>query len=853
MNALPIQALFTDIRQALADSTQLILQAPTGAGKSTALPLAMLDWSEIDGKILMLEPRRMAARNVAQFIAKQRGEPLGQSVGFRVRGESKVSANTRLEVVTEGVLTRMIQQDPELTGYDLVIFDEIHERHLTTDLGLALALEVQGSFREDLILMAMSATLEGLPIQSLMPEAVFLESQGRSFPVEITYRPPRPNHDWLDHMARVIVELLNQDLQTQNAEGSLQTQDAEGSLQTQNAEGSLLAFLPGQREIMRLAQRLSERLSPDEFIIAPLYGSLPAKAQDSAIAAAPPGKRKVVLSTNVAESSLTIEGITLVVDSGYKRQASFNPKTAVSRLSLKRISQSSAAQRAGRAGRLSPGRAIRLWGQEEQGRLLQADEPEILHGDLTSVVLDAALWGVSTLGELPLLSPASIANEAVAWQLLTQLALVDANHRITEHGRKAYKLGCHPRLAHMLLMAAEQEQPSILAQAAVVAGIIESRSRVRRGADILNYLDDARRGEAGQLAQSYLQRMQGRSQMQPGRLATEGADGDAIALLLAWAFPDRIAKARGASGYQLASGAGVVLNEDDALTGEPWLVVADFQESEGQSSGRVQLAARLDPALFDNQLTAYRLKQLVCGWDEKQQKFYAEEQSRLGAIVLDKRPVTQLDDGQIKQAIYALIRAKGVAILGFGDKVNQLRLRLALAQSYQLPGSWPALDDEALLDSLEQWLGPYLDGVRRLSQLQALDFYSLLHNLLPWEQQQVLNEQLPTHWLMKTGTRAQISYELPGRALLSVRLQEALGMAQSPMLAQGKLVVTMALLSPAQRPLALTADLANFWQGPYKEVQKEMKGRYPKHLWPDDPANTLPTKMTKKKTLNSGQ
>ena len=831
MNQLPIHDLLPALREALAHSQQLILQAPTGAGKSTALPLAMLNWSEIKGKILMLEPRRMAARNVAQFIAKQRGETIGQSVGFKVRGESKVSAATRLEVVTEGVLTRMIQQDPELTGYAVIIFDEIHERHLTTDLGLALALEVQTSFREDLSILAMSATLSGLPLQALMPTAVNLQSEGRSFPVSIEYSAPRSSQDWLDHMAQVIVEALNH-----------------------QGEGSLLAFLPGQGEINRLMQRLSARLDPKLYLLAPLYGSLSPKLQDSAIAPAPEGMRKVVLSTNVAESSLTIEGITLVVDCGYKRQASFNPKTAVSRLSLKRISQSSAAQRAGRAGRLSPGHCIRLWGQEEQGRLLQADEPEILHGDLTSMVLDVAYWGESALEQLPLLSPPASANEAVAWTLLAQLEIVDDKRRITPHGKQAYQLGCHPRLAHMLLTAKQWQQTEpesqILGLACLLAGIIESRSRARRGADITDYLADARHGETAQLAQGYLTRMQSRASLDK---AISLAHPDDIAVLLALAFPDRIAKARGSSGYQLSGGAGVSLTEDDRLSGEPWLVVVEFQETQGQSCGRIYLAAAVNPERFKDRLSHCVSQEVVCGWDDDKARFYAQQQRRIGAIVLEQRPIEHLDDELIKQAIYDLVRCKGIAVLGFDDKVAQLRQRVTLARDYQLSGDWPAMDDASLLLSLETWLGPYLDNVRRLTQLKALDFYSLLHNLLPWPQQQVLAEQLPTHWPMKTGTRAQIRYEESGRALLSVRLQEALGMAQSPTLAQGKLVVTMELLSPAQRPLALTADLANFWVGPYVEVKKEMKGRYPRHLWPDDPANTLPTKYTKKKTLNNGQ
>ncbi|KIO36541.1 ATP-dependent helicase HrpB [Shewanella sp. cp20] len=829
-NAVPIQSLLGEIKQALADNAQLILQAPTGAGKSTALPLAMLDWPEIEGKILMLEPRRIAARSVAHFIAARRGEAVGQSVGFRVRGESSVSAKTRLEVVTEGVLTRMIQQDPELNGYGLVIFDEIHERHLTTDLGLALALEVQASFREDLKILAMSATLDGLPLKALMPEAASLVSEGRSFPVSLSYRPAA-HQDWLLHMAKVIVEAVGE-----------------------HQEGSLLAFLPGQREIARLQTLLSERLDAKQFLITPLYGALPPAQQDSAIAPPPPGMRKLVLATNVAESSLTIQDIRLVVDAGFKRQASFNPKTAVSRLSLKRISQSSAAQRSGRAGRLSEGHCIRLWPQQEHERLLKADEPEILHGDLTNAALDAAYWGVNALGALPLISPPSEANETVAWNLLQALALVDGDRRITAHGRAAYRLGCHPRLAHMLLAAREMDgmdEPYYLPLAAVLAALLESRTLARRGADISRYLNDARGGETAKLAQQYLTRMDAGRGKEIAKAISESRDQD-IATLLALAFPDRIAKARGAKGYQLACGAGVALNDDDALQGEPWLVVAQFQESEGQSSGRVLLAAKLDAALFDGALASLVESKVETGWDEEKARFYGLTQARIGAIILRERPLATLDEETIRQAIYQLIRTKGLSLLGFDDKVEQLRLRVALASQLGLAGDWPDLSEQALLMMLPEWLGPYLDGVRRLTQLKGLDFYTLLLNRMEWGQQQVLNEALPSHWPMKTGTRAAIRYENSGRALLSVRLQEALGMAESPRLAQGKLTVTMELLSPAMRPLALTADLANFWAGPYVEVKKEMKGRYPKHLWPDDPANTLPTKLTKKKMSAKG-
>ncbi|CAM3432521.1 ATP-dependent helicase HrpB [Shewanella pealeana] len=833
VTSLPIHALLQPLRDAFSCCQQVILEAPTGAGKSTALPLDMLNWPEISGKILMLEPRRVAARNVAQFIAKQRGCELGTEVGYRVKGDTRVSANTRLEIVTEGVLTRMIQQDPELTGVDMVIFDEIHERHLTTDLGLALALEIQASFREDLKILAMSATLSGLPLAELMPDAKQLKSEGRSFPVEHAYSGVPNQSHWIEHMAKVIVASLQE-----------------------HSQGSLLAFLPGQGEINKLHGILSSRLDSNVYVICPLYGSLSARAQDLAIAPAANGIRKVVLATNVAESSLTIDGITQVIDSGYKRQARFNPKTGVTRLSLKRISQASAAQRAGRAGRLMAGFCTRLWSQEEHGRLLKADEPEIVHSDLLSMVLDAAYWGVKSLNELPMLTQPSAANEDVSWRLLQTMAMVNESRSITQHGRQAHKLGCNPRLAHMLLMAkqsAEDNQDLNLGLlACILAGTLEARSRSRQGADISRYLLEALQGESSKQIRNWVKTL-GLSALGQLDLAqvARNASSDDIAMLLALAYPDRIAKARGVTGYQLANGSGVELANEDALSGSPWLVVADLQETEGRSQAKVYLAAQLNPQLFDSELASLVLTQEYGGWDEVKGRFFAEKQQKIGEILLTKTPIHNVDKRLIKQAILEQIRLKGLALMNFNEACQQLQQRVALARQYCPEHGWPALDSDTLLNELDSWLAPYLDEVRSLAQLQQLDCYTLLLNLLPWELQQQLEGLLPRKWPMATGSSVKIEYDATGRALLSVRLQEALGMQQSPRLAQGKLVVTMELLSPAHRPLALTADLESFWQGPYEHVKKEMKGRYPRHLWPDDPANTQPTKFTKKKTFSS--
>ncbi|ABE56441.1 ATP-dependent helicase HrpB [Shewanella denitrificans OS217] len=846
MSSLPIADLFAALRQKLTSHKQIIIEAPTGAGKSTALPLEMLGWPEITGRILMLEPRRVATRSVAQFIAKQLNQAVGETVGYRVRGESKVSRHTRLEIVTEGILTRMIQDDPELTGIDIIIFDEIHERHLTTDLGLALALEVQQSLRDDLRLIAMSATLTGLPLEGLMPEAAKLISLGRSFKVDIEYRPVPSQQQWLDYMGRVIVELLTNPIDHKQANSEV-------------FQGGLLAFLPGKGEIQRLASVLSQRLDPLMFQVCPLYGELSPAEQDKAISPAKAGVRKVVLATNVAESSLTISDITLVVDSGYKRGASFNPRTGVTRLGLKRISQASAVQRSGRAGRVAQGFGIRLWSQEEQGRLLAADEAEIATAELVSMALECAAWGVSDCEKLPLLSAPPAVHEQLSWQLLQRLELVDEGKKITALGQAAHALGCHPRLGHMLLKAKAISATQSIDSASdfsnlacLLAAIIEARGLPRKGADISGYLALATQGSMGQQARNWQRKLALSGSLE--RAASQANNSD-ISLLLALAFPDRIAKARGKEGFLLSNGTGVTLDAADPLSLSPWLVVADFQENEGRSAGRVYLAAELDMSLFDDELAYLVSKESHCGWDEIKGRFFGENRYRLGHIIVKTQTGQVLDAEGRTAALIALLREKGLSLVNFDEAVIQLQNRVQLARIFAPEYDWPSMDEAALLAELEHWLGPYLSEVNNLTKLSKLNLLPLLSSRLSWELNQKLEILAPTHWPMATGTRAPISYHYQqdgtqnqAQARLSVRLQEAYGLSQSPVLFNGKLTVTMALLSPAQRPLALTSDLASFWNGPYVDVKKEMRGRYPKHLWPDDPINTVPTKFTKKKT-----
>lgn len=855
MTQLPIHELLAPLRKALVEQNQVILQAPTGSGKSTALPLAMLDWPEIQGRIILLEPRRVAARNIAHYLAKCRQQNVGEEVGYRVRGETQVSRKTRLEIVTEGVLTRMIQADPELSDVAVVIFDEIHERHLTTDLGLALALEVQGSLREDLKLVAMSATLQGLGLHDLMPHAASLQSQGRSFPVGVIYRAPRQYKDWLSHCERQIIELLDSTSElAQSAVAAVVALNPQSDVQTLQ-QGSILVFLPGQKEINQLARRLGDRF--DEAVdICPLYGSLSFKAQDRALSMPSAKQRKVVLATNIAESSLTIAGVTFVVDCGLVRQASFNPKTGVTLLETKRISQASAVQRSGRAGRITEGACLRLWSKEEQGRLVQSAAPEILTSELVSMALDGAFWGVRSFSELALLTPPAPVNEQLAWELLQSLKMIDAQHKLTAHGRTAYTLGCHPRLAHMLLTAQAipekgQEQQRLLALACLLATLVEARGLPKLGVDISQYLTLACQAPLLLQAKKWLQKSIGVAQAKAidfNRVAREATDTD-IGMLLALAYPDRIAKQRGLHGYQLANGTGVELYERDALANQPWLVVADFQQQQGQSAGQVFLASRLEPALFEHELAELMQSHNTVGWDKSTGKFVAERQQKVGRIIVTKQKIASPSREALNQAILELVAEQGLQLLNMHADVEQLRYRVMLGRQVMPHMPWPDLSEKGLLDTLASWLLPYLDTVTSLKQLQQLNHAQILHNLMAWDCQQELASLVPTHWTLTTGTRSKITYQNDGRALMRVKLQETFGLQQSPVVAKGAVIVTLELLSPAQRPLALTSDLASFWQGPYVEVKKEMRGRYPKHLWPDDPANTQPTKFTKKRTL----
>ena len=812
--SLPVEKLIPELESQLCEQN-VILSAPPGAGKSTYLPLVLLKAPWLAGKkIIMLQPRRVAVRAIAGYLAGQLGEPVGQTVGYRIRGEARVSADTRLEILTEGLLTRLIQQDPELTDIGLVIFDEFHERNLHGDFSLALCLESQAALREDLRLLVMSATLENMQLERILPDAVCLSSEGRSYPVEVRYLPVTANQPWLTVMALVIRQALTEET------------------------GSLLAFLPGAGEIRRLAEQLERELA-DNIRLYCLYGDLGKEAQMAAIAPLAPGERKLVLATNIAETSLTIEGIRVVVDSGLEKVARFDLNQGITHLTLQKISQASATQRAGRAGRLGPGICYRLWGQEQHQRLARQSAPQILLADMAPLMLEAAAWGTDIPG-LPLLDQPTEAQLAQGRELLVKLGALDSSGRITTHGRNICQLGCHPRLANMLLAARDRGAAS-LSLACHLAALVESKDPLGRAETVsvsprLDYLQKRSADPLTRLAGGWA-----------GRLGTKLTDFDVdeAGELLALAYPDHIAKSRGNGRYLLASGLGVQLDETDPLCRCDYLVVANLLQSRS-GDARVGLAAPVSLDLLEAKFSHLISQRYSVDWDEGQQQIRALSQQRLGRIIMSSTNQAQLDEAQLQTLWAQLIRQKGLGWLPLSQSAHQWLGRVRLAAELMPDFEAAQWTDEALLADLETWLLPYLGNSRSYKQLAVLDCYSLLRNRLDWQAQSLLDKELPTHITVPSGSRCPLQYEQDGTVTLAVRMQEMYGLAETPVLCRGKIPLSIELLSPARRPLQKTRDLAGFWAGSYKEVQKEMKGRYPKHFWPDDPASARATTKTKK-------
>ncbi|WP_105233553.1 ATP-dependent helicase HrpB [Escherichia albertii] len=807
MSSLPVAAVLPELLAALDCAPQVLLSAPTGAGKSTWLPLQLLAHSGIDGKIILLEPRRLAARNVAQRLAELLNEKPGDTVGYRMRAQNCVGPNTRLEVVTEGVLTRMIQRDPELNGVGLVILDEFHERSLQADLALALLLDVQQGLRDDLKLLIMSATLDNDRLQQMLPEAPVVVSEGRSYPVERRYLS-LPAHQRFDEAVAVATaELLRQE------------------------EGSLLLFLPGVGEIQRVQEQLASRIGND-VLLCPLYGALSLNDQRKAILPAPQGMRKVVLATNIAETSLTIEGIRLVVDCALERVARFDSRTGLTRLITQRVSQASMTQRAGRAGRLEPGICLHLIAKEQAERAAAQSEPEILQSDLSGLLLELLQWGCHDPTQMNWLDQPPAANLQAAKRLLRMLGALDGE-RLSVRGQKMATQGNDPRLAAMLVSAKSDDEA---ATAAKIAAILEEPPRM--GSCDLGALFSRNQPSWQQRSQQLLKRLNVRD---------GEADSSLIAPLLAQAFADRIARRRGQDGrYQLANGMGAMLDADDALNRYEWLIAPLLLQGSASPDARILLALPVDIDELVQRCPQLIQQSDTVEWDDVQGTLKAWRRQQIGQLTVKVQPLAKPSEDELHQAILNGIRDKGLSVLNWTPEAEQLRLRLMCAAKWLPEYNWPMVDDASLLALLETWLLPHMSGVHSLRGLKSLDVYQALRGLLDWGMQQRLDSELPAHYTVPTGSRIAIRYHEDNPPALAVRMQEMFGEATNPTIAQGRVPLVLELLSPAQRPLQITRDLSAFWQGAYREVQKEMKGRYPKHVWPDDPANTAPTRRTKK-------
>jgi len=830
---LPIDAILPEVLARLAAHPRLVLEAPPGAGKTTRVPPALLDAPWLSGrKVLMLEPRRIAARAAAGFMAAERGEASGATVGYRIRHESKVSAATRIEVVTEGILTRMIQDDPELTGIGAIVFDEFHERHLHGDLGAALALDVQATLRPDLRLVLMSATLDGERVARWF-DAPRLASAGRSYPVRVEHPPARageawPERGWTAHLRRAV------------------------ELALANGEGDVLVFLPGKREIDKARDALSAP-GPQPPALVPLHGELSLAEQQSALAAAPAGTRRIVLATNVAESSLTLPGVRAVVDLGLAREPRFDPNSGFTRLDTAMVSQASADQRAGRAGRLGPGLALRLW--PESRRLEAERRAEIGQVELSQLALELAAWGSDALRWLDAPPPGALAQ---ARELLQRLGALDADVRITAQGRRMLALGAQPRLAAAVLRAQAHER----ALACDLVALVEARNplrgeagrnddfrarvsalrawRERRGGLRESGADVGALAAIAQAADAWGRRVARGSPANAAAAAGATAAGD----VLMHAFPDRIARQDPANPrrYQLANGRGARLGDDSTLYGEPWLVVIDLRQEARDSL--VFAAAPFDPARLERDFPSRFAQARSVRWNRDTRAVEAFEERRFDAIVLERRAVPARPEDAVP-ALLAAVRELGLDALPWGEHARALRLRVEALRGWCPELGLPDFSDEALLATLEDWLAPYLSGKRRIDALQAAELSEALSARLDHAQRRALDEQAPSAIRVPSGMERRIEYAADAPPVLAVKLQELFGLADTPRIGNGRVPLTLHLLSPGGKPMQVTQDLRSFWERTYPEVRRELKGRYPKHPWPEDPWSATPTHRAK--------
>ena len=851
ISQLPIVEVLEQLKRCLCERNEVVLQAPPGAGKTTIVPLELLDQPWLQGrKILVLEPRRMAARAAASRMAQLLGDAVGQTVGYRIRLDTCVSANTRIEVITEGILTQQLQRDPGLENVGLVIFDEFHERNLDADLCLALALYGREIFREGpaLKLLVMSATLAGEEVSKLLGNAPIVTSNGRQFPVETRYcEAHQLRHSIVQPAIDVVLRVLKEQA------------------------GSILVFLPGQREISNVARGLADALEhfAEPVEISPLYGGLSLERQQQALLPAPEGKRKIVLSTNLAETSLTIEGVTLVVDSGLVREAAFDPASGITRLGTRRISRASAEQRRGRAGRQGPGCCYRLWSEQQHERLVAHGSPEILQADLAPMALQLLSWGVDDGKALRWLDPPPAAPFAQALSILGQCGATVRNQsggsQLTPHGVRLAQMPMHPRLAHMLLVGCDIQarETGCLLAAALSERSAFGEDGVDMAATVAVLMGERRCPDT---LQGWFKRVWKQARRfasmateihKPRAHTPEVSHKDIVSVLLASAYPDRIARLR-ADGkgytYQLSNGRSAMLPENDSLAGTEWLAVAELGGKVGEPVDRIYSATELDPRNFDETLLVLVSEQEHVEWDYRKERFMAERRAHVGSILLSSEVLEQVSDEARAEALLAVVRKKGINILSFDKKVQLWRARVMLLHRTAVEeqtNPWPDLSDDALLDTLEFWLSPYLGTVRRLEDFRRLDVKDMLRGLLPWPLPLELERLAPERWAAPSGSSVEIDYaQTP--PVLSVKLQEMFGCEDTPTVAGGSVVLQIHLLSPGQRPLQITQDLAGFWRTSYHEVKREMKGRYPKHPWPDDPLVAVATRHTKKRMGPNG-
>ncbi len=814
-DSLPVDEVLPRLREALVSGRSAVLVAPPGAGKTTRVPLALLNEPWVNGrKILVLEPRRLAARAAAARRAWHLGEAAGETVGFRVRFGSKISRKTRIEVVTEGVFTRLALEDPELKGIAAVLFDEFHERSLDADLGLALALDAREGLREDLRILAMSATLDGARVAKLLGNAPVIESQGRAFEVETRY---------LGRDARAPIERRMADAI---------------SRAVREEPGSVLAFLPGAAEIRRTGDFVRERITDPAIDVVPLYGALDADVQDRAISPALPGRRKVVLATSIAETSLTIEGVRVVVDSGLSRVPRFEPAVALTRLETVRVSRASADQRRGRAGRTEPGVCYRLWDEPETRSLMPFAQPEILTADLSSLMLDLAVWGVTDPGKLAWLDPPPGPAVAEACSLLGELGAIDAEGRVTSLGKKLAKLPLPPRLSAMVVAAADEDEAGLAAE---IAAVVSERGLGGDDVDLSHRIENFRRDRSQRAEQA--RRMAGQWAETAGGKLRESKPSHAGALL-AFAYPDRVAKARAGKrgAFLLENGRGAALDSANALAREPYLAVAELAGS--ANGARILLAAKLDEAELERQF-ADRIEETVeVAFDEKALAVRARGVRKLGALILADRPLAVKPGEETAQALTDGIVRLGLDRLPWTDAAHQLLARVRFIRA--LEGEpWPDLSEATLTMRAGEWLAPMFAGKTAVSQVTGEDLTRALRVLLPHALARRLEKELPSHLAVPTGSQLMIDYAAEGGPAIAVRVQELFGLDRHPSVGNGRVPLTLSLLSPAQRPIQVTKDLPAFWRGSWAEVRRELRGRYPKHPWPDDPLAAAPTRRAK--------